>query len=536
MIMMITLEINRKKIKVKQNTTLLEAARKLSIPIPTLCSKEGYRPFTSCMVCLVKEKTTGRLLPSCSVRAEEGMIIETDCEDVYHARKTALELLLSDHIGDCEGPCQRICPANMNIPLMIEQIETGEFKKALITVKQHIPLPAVLGRICSAPCEKGCRRGLVDHAVSICVLKRFVADLDLASHAPYLPPCKPASGKKAAIIGTGPTGLSAAYYLIQQGHTCTLFDDHPKPGGMLRYGVSEIILPRNILDAEINVIKKMGAVFKTNRVIGKDYSTEKLKSKFDTVILATGSSHPEFLPTYGVDTTKSGISVNTQTYETSTKGIFAGGGAIRSTKMAVKAVAHGRSIAFSANQFLRDQEIKGPSMRFNSCIGKLKNGEPDKFLQYHKNIRAACPETKLPHVANKKNDITPAQAVMESKRCLHCECLKQVTCKLREYADAYDVKPQIYKRDERMEVQKELTHPKVIYEPGKCIKCGICVRITEQHQERFGLTFIGRGFDVRIDVPLNQTLKTALETVAKQCAEACPTAALSLRRCAIIEK
>ena len=536
MIMMITLEINQQKIKVKQNTTLLEAARKLSIPIPTLCSTDGYQPFTSCMVCLVKEKTTGRLLPSCSVRAEEGMIIETDSEDVYRARKTALELLLSDHIGDCEGPCQRICPANMNIPLMIEQIETGEFKKALITVKQHIPLPAVLGRICSAPCEKGCRRDSVDHALAICVLKRFVADMDLASHEPYLPPCKPTSGKKVAIIGTGPTGLSAAYYLIQQGHTCTLFDDHPKPGGMLRYGVSKIILPRDILDAEINMIKKMGAVFKTNRIVGKDLSIERLKKTFDAVILATGSSHPEFLQSFKVETTESGITVSPKTYETSTEGIFAGGGAIRPTKMAVKAVAHGRSIAISADQFLTGLEIQGQSLRFNSSIGKLKNGEPVKFLEYHKNIRAACPETKLPHVTNKHNDIAPEQAVMESKRCLHCECLKQVTCKLREYADAYDVKPQTYKHNERKEVQKEMTHPKVIYEPGKCIKCGICVRITEQHKERFGLTFVGRGFDVRIDVPLNQTLKSALNKVAQRCAEACPTAALSLRRCAITEK
>ncbi|MBC8180376.1 (2Fe-2S)-binding protein, partial [candidate division KSB1 bacterium] len=178
---MVTVTINKNKITIPENSTLLDAAKKLGILIPTMCYKDGYENFTSCMLCFVNEIRTNLLLPACSTLAQEGMEIETDNAKVEEYRKTALELLLSDHIGDCEAPCTRTCPAHMNIPLMIRQIRTEQFEEALITVKKDIALPAVLGRICPAPCEKGCNRSKHDSPVSICLLKRFVADVDLKS-------------------------------------------------------------------------------------------------------------------------------------------------------------------------------------------------------------------------------------------------------------------------------------------------------------------------------------------------------------------
>ena len=201
------------------------------------------------MVCVVKVAGVGGLVPACGTVVRDGMQVESESEQVFEARKAALELLLSDHVGDCVGPCQMGCPARMNIPRMIRQIAAGQLQDAIATVKRDIALPAVLGRICPAPCEKVCRRKQHDDAVSICLLKRHVADVDLQSDQPYSPALAPKRDKRVAIIGAGPAGLAAAYYLQQDGFDCTIFDEHEEPGGMLRYAVTERNLPRDVLNA-----------------------------------------------------------------------------------------------------------------------------------------------------------------------------------------------------------------------------------------------------------------------------------------------
>ena len=224
------LTIDGNSIEVPPGTSLLQAAGRLGIGIPTLCYLDGYRPSTSCLVCVVKVRSGnssgGRVVPSCGTMAEDGMVVESETEDVHHLRRTALELLLSDHLGDCLAPCHFACPAHMDVPGMLRQIAASEPVNAIATVKHDIALPAVLGRICPKPCEKGCRRTGADGPVAVCQLKRFVADQDLACDEPYVPPCDAATGKRVAVLGAGPTGLSAAYYLAQRGHACTLFDDH----------------------------------------------------------------------------------------------------------------------------------------------------------------------------------------------------------------------------------------------------------------------------------------------------------------------
>ena len=251
---MITLTINNQKIEVPDGTTVLQAAQQLGIAIPTMCHQEGFEPSTSCMVCAVEIEGSKSLVPSCGMPAEEGMAVRTDTEKVRQARRAALELLLSDHIGDCEGPCRLGCPANMDIPQMLRQISAGDFSQAIETIKQDIALPAVLGRICPAPCEKVCRRTTQDSAVSICLLKRFAADTDLNCSSPYRPACRASSGKKVAVVGAGPCGLSAAYYLAQDGHHCVIFDKSDRPGGMLRCEELKAKLPAEILDQEINLV------------------------------------------------------------------------------------------------------------------------------------------------------------------------------------------------------------------------------------------------------------------------------------------
>ena len=209
---MTKLTIDQREVEVPPGATVLDAARQLGIDIPTLCYLEGYRPSTSCLVCMVKIRTgdRGRLAPSCGTPAVGGMVVESETEELFQIRRTALELLLSDHVGDCLAPCHFACPAHMDVPNMLRQITTEDLAAAIVTIKRDIALPAVLGRICPKPCEKGCRRSGADGPVAVCQLKRFAADADLASPQPYQPPYAPPTGIRVAIVGAGPTGLSAA--------------------------------------------------------------------------------------------------------------------------------------------------------------------------------------------------------------------------------------------------------------------------------------------------------------------------------------
>ncbi len=523
---MVRLQINQKSLNVPPGTNLLEAAGKLGVTIPTLCYLKGYARFTSCMLCLVEEVKSKRLLAACSVPAEEGMIIETDSEKVREARKSALELLMSDHVGDCLGPCQRTCPAHMNIPLMNMHIEAGRTHDALVTVKDHIALPAVLGRICSAPCENGCRRKSIDSSLSICALKCFVADEDLKSSSPYLPERKALTGKKVAIIGSGPAGLSAAYYLLQDGHACTVFDNQVEPGGMLRYGVPDDILPANVLDAEIEIIRKLGAQFEMRRAIGRQLSLAELKQEFDAVILATGELPSDDLRTFTVDSTAKGVHINAATHETSAAGVFAGGGIVHPGKMAVRSVAHGRVMAISVDHYLKGNLIPVLNNRSQSRIARLQNDELTDFTRIMDDLKAAIFQQELGKGATSDHQLTSEQAIGESSRCVQCGCVSFDGCKLRIYAEQYNANPKRYTGTERRNLTRITGHPYVVYEPGKCIQCGLCVRITEKEGEYLGLTFIGRGFDVRVDVPLNGSLENGLKKAAEKCVNACPSGAL----------
>ncbi len=165
--------VDDKSIQVNEGTTVLQAARELGIEIPTMCYHEGLETHASCMMCMVKDSQTGKLFTSCSVPAEDGMAVITRDEEIIEARRTALELLLSDHTGDCEAPCQLACPAHMNIPEMNRLLAANKTDEACQLVLQDIPMPGVIGRICPAPCEKVCKRKDVDEAVSICLLERF---------------------------------------------------------------------------------------------------------------------------------------------------------------------------------------------------------------------------------------------------------------------------------------------------------------------------------------------------------------------------
>ena len=196
------------------------AARSLGIAIPTLCFVEGFEHSASCFLCAVKLEGRPNLWPSCATPVAEGMKVITGSEEVRDARKTSLELLLSDHAGDCVGPCRTGCPAGLDIPNFIARISAGDHRKSAEIVTDDLTLPASLGRVCPRLCEERCRQCEVEESLSIRNLHRFAADTG-RSVSPVPQPSgavKPqgAGGtpallcKRVAIVGAGPAGLAAA--------------------------------------------------------------------------------------------------------------------------------------------------------------------------------------------------------------------------------------------------------------------------------------------------------------------------------------
>ncbi|MFC2129137.1 2Fe-2S iron-sulfur cluster-binding protein [Bacteroidota bacterium] len=278
---MIRLIIDNREVNVPEGTTVLKAAESIGIHIPNMCYMDGFSNSPSCMLCLVKNINDEVLLPSCAMRVTENMEIITNDEEISEARKEALELLLSDHVGDCEAPCRRSCPAFMNIPLMNRLIASGHISESIKVVKEEIALPLILGYICSAPCEKACRRKQIDSPVSICLLKKYVAASGINNTDIYLPPKQSNTKKKIAVIGTGPAGLASAFYLLKWGHNCVLFDKNEIAGGSL-LNVQDDELPKSILENEIKMIEKYGGEFNLNKTITKDI-LEKIKRDFDAL-------------------------------------------------------------------------------------------------------------------------------------------------------------------------------------------------------------------------------------------------------------
>ncbi|UCD87910.1 MAG: FAD-dependent oxidoreductase [Desulfobacterales bacterium] len=191
-----------------------------------------------------------------------------------------------EHLGT--GPCKASCPANISICGFITAISQGQYADGIKLIKREMPFPAVCGRVCPHPCEEACNRGKVDEPIAIEYLKRFLADVDLASDTQYLPEIKEQKEDKVAIVGAGPAGLTAAYYLAIDGYRVTIFERLPVAGGMMAVGIPEYRLPRNILQGEIDVIRNLGVEIKLNFEIGKDLSFEEMRKDYKAVFISVG--------------------------------------------------------------------------------------------------------------------------------------------------------------------------------------------------------------------------------------------------------
>ena len=280
--------INGKICTGRAGQILLEIAQNNGIEIPNLCHNGELKHYGGCSLCVVEAEESPKLLRACSTVAQDGQVIYTESERVVRTRKTSIELLMSDHDGDCRGPCVLNCPASVNAQGYVQAIARGDDKEAVRIIKERLPMPACIGRVCPHPCEDGCRRQMVEESISIAYLKYFAADRVIQAGG-YLPPKAAATGKRVGIIGGGPGGLTAAYYLSLKGHRVTVVDAMPQMGGMLRYGIPEYRLPKRVLDEEVAEIASLGVEMKNNFRIGRDVTFEEFKNSYDAVVLAIGA-------------------------------------------------------------------------------------------------------------------------------------------------------------------------------------------------------------------------------------------------------
>ncbi|MDN2666900.1 formate dehydrogenase subunit alpha [Vibrio sp. 14N.309.X.WAT.E.F5] len=286
---MIQIVIDGKYRIVEQGQTVLEAAKTCGLEIPSLCGLNKTADKVPCDLCVVEVDGVG-VTRSCELEVSNGLNITTQSKQLTNHRQEALNRIMTDHYADCEAPCQTACPAGVDIQSYLHHIAQNDHIKAIEVIKKTLPMPLSIGRVCPAFCETECRRNLVDESIAIRQLKRHAADADLAAQESYMPPKKPNKGKRVAIVGSGPGGLTAGYYLSNEGYDVSVYESMPKAGGWLRYGIPEYRLPKSILDKEIELMCRNGMAVECDKKLGVDFTLSNLSNDFDAVCLAVGAS------------------------------------------------------------------------------------------------------------------------------------------------------------------------------------------------------------------------------------------------------
>lgn len=237
------------------------------------------------------------------------------------------------------SPCKTACPAHIAVQGYIKLAAQGKYKDALELIRKENPLPAVCGRICPRKCESECTRGDIDDPIAIDEIKKFIAEQDLDKNRRFIPAKKHDYGKPVAVIGSGPAGLSCAYYLAEDGYKVTVFEKLSRPGGMLTVGIPSFRLEKNVVEAEIDILKEMGVVFKTNTEVGKDVSLDDLRKQgFKAFYLAIGAQGGRKLGLENEDA----------------KGVIAGVEFLRDVNLGKKKALHGKVIVIGGGNVAID--------------------------------------------------------------------------------------------------------------------------------------------------------------------------------------
>ena len=291
----IRLEVDGRVVEGREGQTILEVCRDNGIEIPTLCYEPKLPGFGACRMCVVEVDGETQPPISCHRAAEGGMKVRTQTAGLRRIRKTNLELIFSDHNAYCLPPCQNKCPSHIDIPGFLKANTEGNPREGARIFKRTIPFPSILGRVCPAPCEEHCRRDEVDEAIAIRDSHRWHGDEVLRAQArgeraPVPFEVQPSSGKRVAVIGSGPAGAACAYYLAIAGHAVTIYERDPEPGGMLRYGIPQYRLPKDeVLEPEYRCLDDLGIAIVCNQALGRDFTIDDLQNQgFDAVSVAIG--------------------------------------------------------------------------------------------------------------------------------------------------------------------------------------------------------------------------------------------------------
>ena len=247
---------------------------------------------------------------SATARCDVGQTLAKPLLDLLRTHLAAFRSAVREHRKIEPGryqavvtaPCMAACPSSVNIPAYLEGVRLGRFAQALEQVRQDCPMPGTIGRVCVRPCESACRRGLLDQALAIKDVKRFLADYEVAQGQE--PPARPgpAQEAKVAVVGAGPAGLSCAYYLGKLGYRATIFEAQEGPGGMAAYGIPSYRLPREVLGYEVSQVEKLGAEIKYGVNVGQDVSLEELGQQgYQAIFLAMGAPEASSMRCEGED-------------------------------------------------------------------------------------------------------------------------------------------------------------------------------------------------------------------------------------------
>jgi len=311
------------------------------------------------------------------------------------------------------SPCTATCPLHCNAHGYVALISQGKFKEALELVREKLPFPGILAYACAHPCERECKRIEKDRPISICNLKRFLVDHVEEPEFEFTPPEE--KGKKIAIVGGGPSGLTAAYDLRKMGYRVTLFESKNELGGLLTHGFPSYRLPRQVVEKDLSVIDRMGIEVKCNTQVGKDVSLETLTQSYDAIFIAGGIAGVESMTRVlkGLKKTRRGtIQANSISLETGVKGIFAGGDIATGPGTIIESMAHGRKAAISIDRYLRGEDLLQGRESEGTQISPLRS-----LLPYSKRMeREVLPDMVKPVVASP----TAEEAMKEAKRCLNC--------------------------------------------------------------------------------------------------------------------
>ena len=281
----VQLTVDGRHVTAREGETVLDVARREGIDIPALCHQEDMAAWGACRLCLVEIEGVDKLQAACTTWVRDGMVAKTDTKRVRARRESYLKMYLSDHNAYCEAPCSHACPTHIDVPAYMAALAAGDAAGAAAIVREELPFPGILGRVCPRYCEPVCRRGDVDEPIAICALHRAAADHSDTLLVPGVP-----TGRRVAVIGAGPAGLTAAWFLTQSGHEVTLYDANAEPGGTLRYGIPEFRLPAKVVEKELAPLWEAGVRFVGESELGYEVDPDGLlDAGFDAVIISVGT-------------------------------------------------------------------------------------------------------------------------------------------------------------------------------------------------------------------------------------------------------